>query len=68
MFIKIEGSYINLDLVCTIDVNDDGTGTLCFTGLGGAYRDITAKDLEAIVAAIRQESTVREIEIPEVSK
>lgn len=27
MFVKIEGSYINLDLVYTIDANDDGTAT-----------------------------------------
>lgn len=37
MFVKIEGSYINLALVHSIDLNDDGTATLWFTGADGAW-------------------------------
>lgn len=61
MFVKIEGSYINLDLVHTIDVNDDGTATLWFVGADGACRDITEADLSIIVNAIRHECVFEEI-------
>ncbi len=67
MFVKIEGSYINLDLVHTIDVYDDGTATLWFTGADGVCRDVTADDLKIIEAAIRHESVVEEIEQPAVA-
>ena len=53
MFVKIEGSYINLALVHSIDLNDDGTATLWFAGADGACRDVTADDLKVIEAAIR---------------
>lgn len=36
MFVKIEGSYINLALDHSIDLNDDGTATLWFAGADGA--------------------------------
>jgi len=52
MFVKIEGSYINLALVHSIDLNDDGTATLWFTGADGACRDVTADGLKVIEAAI----------------
>lgn len=64
MFVKIDGSYINLDLVHSIDVNDDGTATLWFTGAGGACRDVTADALKVIEAAIRHECVFEEIEQP----
>lgn len=63
MFAKIEGSYINLALVHSIDLNDDdGTATLWFAGADGACRDVTADDLKVIEAAIRHASVVEEIE------
>ena len=55
MFIKIDGSYVNLALVHSIDLNDDGTATLWFTW---ACRDVTADDLKVIEAAIRHSSLV----------
>ena len=58
MFIKIDGSYVNLALVHSIDLNDDGTATLWFTGADGACRDVTADDLKVIEAAIRHSSLV----------
>ena len=64
MFVKIGGSYINLDLVHSIDVDDDGTATLWFTGVDGLCRDITADDLKVIEAAIRHECVFEEIEPP----
>ena len=64
MFVKIEGSYINLALVHSIDLNDDGTATLWFTGADGACRDITADDLKVIEAAIRYECVFEESEQP----
>jgi len=67
MFVKIEGSYINLALVHSIDLNDDGTATLWFTGADGACRDVTADDLKIIEAAIRHESVIEEIEPPAVA-
>lgn len=62
MFVKIEGSYINLDLVHSIDVYDDGTATLWFTGVDGLCRDVTADDLKVIEGAIRHECAFEEIE------
>lgn len=59
MFVKIEGSLVNLALVYNIDLNDDGTATLWF--VGRTYRDVTAEDMKAIEAAIRHESVVEEI-------
>jgi hypothetical protein len=67
MFVKIEGSYINLALVHSIDLDDDGTATLWFTGADGACRDVTADDLKIIEAAIRHESVIEEIEQPAVA-
>lgn len=67
MFVKIEGSYINLALVHSIDLNDDGTATLWFTGADGACRDVTADDLKVIEAAIRHISVAAEIEQPAVA-
>jgi hypothetical protein len=64
MFVKIEGTYINLALVHSIDLNDDGTATLWFTGADGACRDVTADDLKVIEAAIRHECVFEEIEPP----
>ena len=55
MFVKIDGGYINLDLVNTIDTNDDGTATLWFAGAGELSRDVTADDMKAIEAAMRYE-------------
>lgn len=57
MFVKIEGSYINLALVHSIDLNDDGTATLWFAGADGACRDVTADDLKIIEATIRHDVT-----------
>lgn len=64
MFVKIDGSYVNLDLVYFIDVRDDGTATLWFTGVDGLCRDVTADDLKVIEAAIRHECVFEEIEPP----
>ena len=64
MFVRIDGSYVNLDLVYSIDVYDDGTATLWFTGADGACRDVTADDLKVIEAAIRHECVFEEIEQP----
>ena len=66
MFVKIEGSLINLDLVCTIDLNDDWSATLWFTGTENAYRDVTADDMKVIEEAIRHEYeyAFEEIEAP----
>ena len=41
MFVKVDGGYVNLDCVHTIDLNDDGTATLWFAGADGACRDVT---------------------------
>ena len=59
MFVKIEGSLVNLDLVYYIDLNDDGSATLWF--IGKACLDVTAEDMKAIEAAIGHESVVEEI-------
>lgn len=67
MFVKIEGSLVNLDLVYNIDLNDDGTATLWFTGTENASRDITEADLSVIINAIRHESAYEEIEPPTVA-
>jgi hypothetical protein len=67
MFVKIEGGYINLDLVHTIDTNDDGTATLWFAVTGEICRDVTADDMKAIEAAIRHECVFEEIESPAVA-
>lgn len=64
MFVKIEGGYVNLDLVHTIDTNDDGTAALWFAGTDAVCRDVTADDMKAIKAAIRHEYVVEEIEPP----
>lgn len=64
MFVKIEGSLVNFDLVYNIDLNDDGTATLWFIGTAGACRDVTADDMKAIEAAIRHEYVVEDIESP----
>lgn len=64
MFVKIEGSLVNLDLVYNIDLNEDGTATLWFTGTENASRDITEADLSVIINAIRHECSYEEIEPP----
>lgn len=66
MFVKIEGSLVNLDLVYTIDLNDDGTATLWFTGTENGCRDVTEADLSVIINAIRHECTFEKIEPPEL--
>jgi hypothetical protein len=67
MFVKVEGGYINLDLVHSIDVADDGAATLWFVGTEYANRDVTADDMKAIEAAIRPECAAEEIESPAVA-
>lgn len=67
MFVKIEGSLVNLDLVYDIDLNDDGTATLWFTGTENVCRDITEADLSVIINAIRHECAYEEIEPPAVA-
>ncbi|MCR4565844.1 MAG: hypothetical protein K5651_07130 [Bacteroidales bacterium] len=62
MFVKIDGSYINLGLVHSIDVYDDGTATLWFAGVDGLCRDVTADDLKVIEGAIRHECVIEKIE------
>ena len=53
MFIKVDGGYVNLDRVSSIDVDDDGTATLWFGETYGACRDVTADDMKEIEAAVR---------------
>ena len=46
MFVKIDGSYVNLALVYSIDLNDDdGTATLWFTCAKSASRQFLRKSL-----------------------
>lgn len=66
MFVKVVGGYINLDLVHSIDVADDGAATLWFVGTEYANRDVTVDDMKAIEAAIRHECAAEEIESPAV--
>lgn len=69
MFVKVDGSYVNLDCVHTIDLNDDGTATLWFAGAYGAYgarRDVTADDMKAIEAAIIKTIAEKDKELAEL--
>lgn len=66
MFVKIEGSLVNLDQVYIIDVNDDGTATLWFTGTDNVCRDVTVDDMKSIMEAIRHECVVEDIAPPSI--
>lgn len=56
MFVKVDGGYVNLDRIYSIDMQDDGSATLWFGEADSVYRDVTADDMKAIEAAIRYES------------
>lgn len=54
MFVRVDGAFINLALVHSIDVHDNSTATLWFTGTEGTCRDVTADDMKAIEAVIQR--------------
>lgn len=66
MFVKVDGGYVNLDCVHTIDLNDDGTATLWFAGADGACRDVTADDMKTIEAAIIKTIAEKDKELAEL--